>query len=146
MNDPYNLERFILAQNFENAYENALREMRRGRKTSHWMWFIFPQMTGLGRSFMARKYAIRSLAEAQEYLRHPLLGDRLVEATEALGQVDASTVEGVFGSTDTQKLQSSLTLFALASGEADSIFDRALARCFDGERDSVTAGLVQDVR
>ncbi|MCU1404431.1 MAG: calpastatin [Glaciihabitans sp.] len=146
MSDPYDLERFVLAQNYEGAYGAAYKEIRRGRKSGHWMWFVFPQMSGLGRSFMSRKYAIHSLAEARAYLAHPILGDRLDEATDLLDQTEGLSAEQIFGSTDAKKLQSSMTLFARASSDGGNVFDRVLEKYFDGERDATTDGLVRDAQ
>lgn len=112
--DPFNLERFIAAQS--GTYENAASELRRGQKMSHWMWFIFPQIAGLGQSATSRRYAITSLAEAEAYLEHPLLGPRLRECASILAGV-SRTAEQIFGATDAQKLRSSMTLFERAEIE-----------------------------
>ncbi len=122
------LQRFLDAQ--EGVYPGALQEIRRGAKRGHWMWFIFPQLAGLGRSPTARQFAIASLDEAGDYLAHPVLGRRLRECVEALQDTDGRTAVEVFGDVDAMKLQSSLTLFALAGGGA--IFEAALARWFGG--------------
>src|SRR3954469_10670054 len=97
MEDPYNLERFVAAQNDGGTYDHAVDELRRGRKTSHWMWFVFPQIAGLGQSQMSRTYAIGSLAEAHAYLRHPVLGPRLIECAHLLAHSGARTAEQMFG-------------------------------------------------
>jgi uncharacterized protein (DUF1810 family) len=132
--DPHDLARFVAAQ--EGVYERALGELRTGRKTSHWMWFVFPQIAGLGHSDMARRYAIASLAEARAYLAHPVLGPRLLESARALlAHGDRSAAE-VMGGIDALKLRSSLTLFAAAGG--DPVFQAALDVFFDGEPDAET--------
>jgi uncharacterized protein (DUF1810 family) len=137
MDDRFNLQRFIDAQ--AGIYPAALAEIRRGAKRSHWMWFIFPQLAGLGRSDMARRYAIASLEEARAYLAHPLLGARLRECVEALQDLRGVTAEAVFGGIDAVKLRSSLTLFAAASD--GGIFAAALDRWF-GEPDPATLALL----
>jgi uncharacterized protein (DUF1810 family) len=136
--DPFQLDRFLAAQ--EGAYESALAEIRRGRKRSHWMWFIFPQLAGLGYSAMAQHYALGSLDEARAYLEHPVLGERLRSCVGALQDLDQSDPQAVFGAVDALKLRSSLTLFALAGG--GSLFDAALDRWFDGRRDEATLALL----
>jgi uncharacterized protein (DUF1810 family) len=137
MGDPYDLGRFVSAQNADSAYERAVAEMRRGRKTSHWMWFVFPQLSGLGKSPMARKFAISSLNEAVAYLGHSMLGPRLLVCTRVvLGLRDRSAVQ-VFGRVDAQKLHSSMTLFMRAAGD-EPLFGEALDRYFDGRPDPST--------
>ena len=131
--DPFNLTRFVDVQS--HSFKIAQAEIRQGRKRTHWMWFIFPQIAGLGHSDMSRRYAISSLAEAQAYLAHPVLGDRLRMCVAALQDLGALTAEQVFGAVDAQKLASSLTLFSVAGG--GQIFDAALARWF-GNPDSKT--------
>ena len=130
----YNLTRFLDAQ--EQIFAQALEEIRRGRKTSHWMWFIFPQLLGLGASETAQRYAIRSLGEAQAYLEHTVLGRRLLECVEALQNLPLADPKQVFGSVDALKLRSSLTLFERAGG--GSIFAAAIDRWFNGEADPQT--------
>ena len=132
------LERFVEAQ--EPVYARALEEIRRGEKRSHWMWFIFPQLAGLGSSAMAQRFAIASLGEAQAYLDHPLLGPRYIACVEALQDLGSSDPLPVFGHTDARKLQSSLTLFEAASGEP--IITAALDRWFAGARDARTLDLL----
>lgn len=132
------LERFVEAQ--EPVYARALEEIRRGEKRSHWMWFIFPQLAGLGRSAMAQRFAIASLGEAQAYLDHPLLGPRYIACVEALQDLGSSDPLPVFGDTDACKLQSSLTLFEVASGKP--IIAAALERWFGGARDARTLDLL----
>lgn len=133
--DPLGLRRFLLAQ--DGIYGTALTELRSGRKRSHWMWFVFPQIEGLGSSPLAQRYAIGSLAEAEAYLRHPILGPRLVECAEAVLAVTGRSAHEIFGSPDDAKLRSSATLFAAAC-PAGSVFDRLLDRYFAGERDQAT--------
>lgn len=130
--DSHDLERFVDAQC--GTYARALGEIARGHKTTHWMWFIFPQLIGLGTSEMARRYGIGSLAEARAYLAHPLLGKRMIECVETLQDLPGSDPVAVFGSVDALKLRSSLTLFAAAAPEQD-LFAAALARWFRGTRD-----------
>lgn len=139
MRDPASLERFVEAQ--EDSYERAVAEIRSGRKCSHWMWFIFPQLSGLGRSATAQYYAIRGIEEARAYLSHPLLGSRLRAAVSALQEVSGSTAEAIFGEVDAMKLRSSLTLFAEASGEP--LFQAALDRWFQGKADERTLFLLK---
>lgn len=131
--DPFDLERFVEAQ--APTYDTALDEIRQGDKRSHWMWFIFPQIVGLGSSPIAQRYAVESLAEAQAYLAHPLLGARYRESIDALQDLPDRDAEAVFGPVDAMKLRSSLTLFARASGE--SLFEEALREWF-GEADPET--------
>jgi uncharacterized protein (DUF1810 family) len=137
--DPFDLSRFVDAQ--QGVYETALAEIRGGRKRSHWMWFIFPQVKGLGSSAMARRFAIGSLAEAKAYLDHPVLGPRLLECVEALTALEGRTASEVFGFPDDMKLRSSATLFALAS-PAGSVFERLLDQYYAGEHDERTVALV----
>ena len=115
MSDPFGLQRFVEAQDRDGIYDQALRELRAGRKHSHWMWFVFPQVAGLGSSPMAQHYAISGLAEAKAYLAHPLLRRRLVECARALTELDTTDPEQVFDPIDARKLQSSMTLFAPAA-------------------------------
>jgi uncharacterized protein (DUF1810 family) len=137
--DPYDLERFGQAQ--ENDYRAALSEITAGRKRSHWMWYIFPQFEGLGYSSMSRRYSIKSLEEAQAYLRHPILGPRLLECCEAVVAIDGRTASEIFGSPDDMKLRSCATLFAQVS-PAGSAFERLLGKYFHGQRDEQTVRLV----
>jgi uncharacterized protein (DUF1810 family) len=136
--DPYDLARFVHAQ--EGVYDEALAEIRSGRKRSHWMWFIFPQVAGLGSSPASQHYAITSLAEARAYLAHPLLGPRVVACAEAL-LVQGRTGREVFGSPDDLKLRSCATLFAAVSPQG-SVFHRLLDRFFDGAADQRTLDLL----
>ena len=142
MDDPHNLERFVTAQ--AESYDVALAEIRRGAKRSHWMWFIFPQIAGLGRSETARHFAIVSLAEARAYLAHPVLGSRLRDCVGALQDLIGVTAEGVFGETDAMKLRSSLTLFLEAGGEP--LFAAALERWFGGQLDTATLDRIGSAR
>ena len=138
MTDQYNLERFVAAQ--ANSYERAFLEIKGGAKRTHWMWFIFPQIAGLGSSTTAQFYAISSIAEAQAYLAHPLLGERILACVEALQDLTGTTAESVFGNVDAMKLRSSLTLFVEAG--ADQVFEAALRRWFRGEADAATLKLL----
>jgi uncharacterized protein (DUF1810 family) len=137
MDDPFWLERFVAAQDRGGTYDRALAELRAGRKQSHWMWFIFPQIAGLGSSPMAQEFAIGSLAEARAYLAHPILGPRLAECARILNAADGASATGIFGSVDAMKLRSSMTLFAAAAPEEQAFAD-VLARYFDGEPDYAT--------
>lgn len=136
--DPYNLERFVLAQ--AETYGAALREMASGRKTSHWMWFIFPQLRGLGSSPMSLTYSVGSLDEARAYLAHPVLGRRLGECLTALENLPRASAQEIFGSVDASKLHSSLTLFMRADG--GRLFEAALQRWFRGQPDKATDDLI----
>jgi len=136
MSGAWNLERFVEAQ--AGVYAQACAELRNGRKQSHWMWFVFPQIHGLGSSPMAMKYAIASLDEARAYLAHPVLGPRLRECVGIVMAVQGRTVEQIFGYPDDLKFRSSMTLFAKASADADGGFDEVLQRYFDGAMDQGT--------
>ena len=129
------LDRFLDAQ--RGDYAAALAEVRRGRKTSHWMWYIFPQIAGLGQSSTARYYSIRDLEEAREYYAHPVLGQRLREISGALLELRGSDPVAVFGGIDSMKLKSSMTLFALAAPD-DPIFQQVLDKYYGGEQDALT--------
>jgi uncharacterized protein (DUF1810 family) len=135
--DTHDLQRFVDAQEEGGTYEQALAELRAGRKTSHWMWFVFPQRAGLGHSAMSRTYAIGSAAEARAYFDHPVLGPRLVECAEALLAHDDISAREILGGIDATKLRSSMTLFAAVAPE-QPLFQRVLDRYFDGEADSAT--------
>ena len=137
--DPHDLGRFVQAQ--EADYEQALAEIRSGRKRSHWMWYIFPQLAGLGFSAMSTRYAIKTLAEARAYLSHPVLGPRLVTCAEAALGVEGRAASEIFGPIDEMKLRSCATLFARVS-PAGSVFHRLLDRYFHGERDGETLRLL----
>jgi uncharacterized protein (DUF1810 family) len=135
------LQRFVDAQDSGGTYERALEELRHGRKTSHWMWFVFPQIAGLGQSEMSRRYAVASPEEARAYLDHPVLGPRLVECCEALLSHQGKSAEQILGGIDAIKLRSSMTLFARAATEP-GVFEEVLERYFDGEADSATERLL----
>jgi uncharacterized protein (DUF1810 family) len=141
MSDDFDLERFVRAQDEGGTYAQALAELRRGRKVSHWMWFVFPQLAGLGRSSTARFYAVRSLAEAEAYLAHPVLGERLRESAAVVAGLTGRSAEDVFGGIDAVKLRSSMTLFARVAPE-ERVFADVLDRCFAGEPDPVTERLL----
>jgi len=130
--DPFNLRRFVEAQ--EDHFDRALAELRDGRKQSHWMWFIFPQLLGLGESWMAKLYGVTSLNEARAYLAHPVLGPRLIDATAAAAGVEGRSAEAIFGQPDVLKFHSSLTLFAEAAPEID-VFRAALDKYYGGAPD-----------
>ena len=139
VDDPFNLQRFVEAQ--DGVYASVLDELRDGRKKSHWMWFIFPQIRGLGTSAMAQRYAIASLAEARAYVEHPLLGPRLRECTGlALGHPHRSVAD-IFGFPDDRKFHSSMTLFSKAVAQ-EEVFARALVQYFDSKEDAKTIALI----
>jgi uncharacterized protein (DUF1810 family) len=137
MSDAFSLHRFIDAQDAGGSYGSALAELRAGRKVSHWMWFVFPQIAGLGRSSMAKMYAIGALGEARAYLADPVLGPRLLEATRVVSELSGVTAEEIFGSIDAIKLRSSMTLFARAA-PGEPLFQRVLDRYFEGIADDET--------
>jgi len=132
-------DRFVQAQ--DAVYERVRRELREGRKRGHWMWFVFPQLSGLGFSAMAQRYAIATLGEAAAYLEHPILGPRLIECSELVNQVEARTINEIFGSPDDLKFHSSMTLFA-SIPDAPPVFDAALAKYFGGAPDRMTAKML----
>jgi uncharacterized protein (DUF1810 family) len=135
--DPYDLQRFVTAQDSGGTYHRAAAELRGGRKTSHWMWFVFPQIAGLGYSPVSRTYAISSVQEARAYLAHPVLGPRLVECAAILTGLRGRSAEQVFGELDAQKLQSSMTLFMHAA-PGEPVFRQVLEEYFGGVPDSAT--------
>jgi len=138
-----NLTRFLDAQ--ENIYSNVLLELKAYKKRSHWMWYIFPQIKGLGKSDIAIKYAIKDINEAKEFLKHPILGERLIECIEILLQKPHLNVYDVFGTPDDLKLKSSLTLFWIAEGEViDSIFKKALDVLFKNKIDFLTIEILKN--
>lgn len=139
MADVYNLQRFLDAQ--ERVYDTVLDELRTGRKSSHWIWFIFPQIAGLGPSGMAQKFAIASLEEAKAYLQHPVLGLRLRECTQLVLDVDGRSAEEIFGYPDHLKFRSCMTLFMTATTD-NKIFKDALLKYFDGKPDTLTLDLL----
>ena len=144
--DPYRLERFVAAQQRGGTYVRAVAELRAGAKVSHWMWFVFPQVAGLGLSAMAREFAISSVAEASAYLAHPVLGPRLRECARIVADTEGRSAERIFGPVDAMKLRSSMTLFAAAgdprTDHADpvgrDVFRAVPAKYFDGEPDEAT--------
>jgi uncharacterized protein (DUF1810 family) len=137
VSDPFGLQRFVDAQDDGGTYDQALRELHAGRKRSHWMWFVFPQIAGLGSSPMARHYAISGLPEARAYLTHPVLGRRLVECARALTELETAAPKRILGPVDAQKLRSSMTLFATAAAD-EPVFREVLDRYFDGAEDGAT--------
>ncbi|HEX4302993.1 MAG TPA: DUF1810 domain-containing protein [Rhizomicrobium sp.] len=138
MDDPFELQRFVDAQ--APVIDRVRAELRAGRKQSHWMWFVFPQIAGLGSSAMAVRYAIASRDEARAYLAHPVLGARLREGTQAVLEVEGRSVRQIFGSPDDMKFHSSMTLFDAAA--AGDVFDAALAKYFGGARDKGTVARI----
>jgi uncharacterized protein (DUF1810 family) len=139
MDDQYDLQRFVDAQN--PLYAEVCAELANGRKRSHWMWFVFPQIRGLGSSAMAQRFAISSLAEAQAYIRHAVLGERLRETTRLVNRVEGRSIEDIFGYPDYLKFRSSLSLFARATDD-HQVFDDALHKYFHGEADPDTLRLL----
>ncbi|WP_345814910.1 DUF1810 domain-containing protein [Paraburkholderia sp. PREW-6R] len=137
--DPYTLQRFVVAQ--DPLYADVCEELRSGRKRSHWMWFVFPQLRGLGSSSMAQRFAIASLAEASAYMQHPVLRARLQETTQLVNAVSGRSIEDIFGYPDYLKFRSSMTLFERATPEND-VFTKALRKYFDGEPDPDTLRLL----
>ena len=137
-NDPFDLERFVQAQAAD--YDQALSELRDGEKRSHWMWYIFPQIEGLGHSSMSRRYSIKSAAEAGAYLAHRILGSRLRECAAVVNGIAGRSAHEIFGSPDDMKLRSSMTLFARVSG--DNVFEQVLGKYFNGQHDSETLRLL----
>jgi len=141
MNDPYRLERFVVAQNQNGTYDRAVEELRAGRKKSHWMWFVFPQIAGLGHSAMSIEYAISSLGEAGAYLQHAVLGPRLIECAGLVVQVQAQVpgvdAQDIFGDIDAQKFHSSMTLFLRAAPD-ERLFIQVLDQFFGGRPDPAT--------
>ncbi|KXU90228.1 calpastatin [Caballeronia megalochromosomata] len=140
MSDPWNLQRFIDAQ--DSVIDDVRAELSAGRKRTHWMWFIFPQIAGLGHSAMAQHYAISSRDEARAYLAHPVLGARLVELTRIVNGVQGRDVDAIFGYPDDMKFHSSMTLFAHTADDAD-VFHAALRRYFAGQSDDATLERMQ---
>ena len=141
--DPYNLQRFITAQ--ERIYDTVLAELRGGQKRSHWMWYIFPQIYGLGHSPTAQHYAIKSLGEARQYLNHPVLGARLLECAEAVVAIEGLSVSAIFGYPDDLKLKSSMTLFASITEDPHCVFIRVIEKYFHGEPDERTLHLLENL-
>ena len=137
MDDPYRLERFVQAQDAGGTFQRAVAELRAGRKVSHWMWFVFPQVEGLGLSAMSQRYAISGLAEARAYLQHPVLGTRLVECATVLAGTDGKSAAEILGPVDAMKLRSSMTLFAAAAPDQRA-FSAVLTKYFGGRTDEAT--------
>ena len=140
IDDSFDVQRFVDAQ--DGAWEMARAELQNGRKTSHWIWFVFPQMKGLGFSAMSQRYGIASLDEARAYLAHPVLGPRLEEATRLVMAVKGRTAQQVLGGLDGLKFRSSMTLFARAAGGDGGLFGEAIARSCGGEEDATTLRLL----
>ena len=140
--DPFDLRRFVAAQNEGGTYARALEELRRGRKASHWMWFVFPQLAGLGRSDTARHFSLTSLAEARAYLQHPVLGPRLRECAGVVAALETGTADEVLGGIDALKLRSSMTLFQRAAPD-DPVFAAVLDRYFAGQPDAATDAILE---
>ncbi|CDY75302.1 NTP pyrophosphohydrolases including oxidative damage repair enzymes [Caballeronia glathei] len=144
MSDPHDLQRFVDAQ--EPVFDQVRAELQAGRKRTHWMWFVFPQIEGLGSSAMARHYAIASRAEAEAYLGHPVLGPRLRELTRIVNDVQDRSAGQIFGYPDDMKFHSSMTLFAQCAGASGKEFDEALAKYFGGRADTATLDRLQETR
>jgi uncharacterized protein (DUF1810 family) len=142
MNDPYALERFVTAQDGSDTFQRAVAELRAGRKRSHWMWFVFPQIAGLGQSPISRRYAISSLDEAKAYLEHPVLGPRLIECARILIELHDASAQEIFGGIDAMKLRSSMTLFDRAD-PTKPVFRHVLDAHFGGMPDEVTERLLE---
>jgi uncharacterized protein (DUF1810 family) len=140
MTDAYNLQRFIDAQT--SVYDEVLQELGQGQKSSHWIWFIFPQIHGLGHSYMSRKFAVSSLQEAEAYILHPILGPRLRECTRLVLDVEGKTIQQILGPPDDLKFRSSITLFARATAE-NKIFEDALQKYFEGIGDNQTIEMLR---
>jgi uncharacterized protein (DUF1810 family) len=141
MDDPHGLERFAAAQNQADSFTTAVAELRAGAKRSHWMWFVFPQIAGLGHSPTSRRYAIASLEEARAYLAHPVLGPRLIESARILCELEGKTARDIFGGIDAIKLRSSMTLFARAD-TSNPVFGQVLDAYFGGVPDEATERLL----
>ena len=135
MTDPYNLNRFVMAQ--EAVYSDVVTELMQGRKSGHWIWFIFPQIAGLGHSPVSQRYSLSSIEEARAYNAHPILGPRLIECTNLVLAAKDRSVEQIFGALDALKFRSCMTLFSVADPE-NRIFQKAVDRCFEGEPDTLT--------
>ena len=140
MHDPFDLNRFVEAQ--ARVYDEVLRELRAGRKRTHWMWFVFPQLRALGRSPTAKRFGIESLDEARAYLAHPLLGPRIRECTRLVAAIEGSGIEEIMGMPDDLKLRSSMTLFARAAADDDRDFTDVLSKFYRGEPDPATEELL----
>jgi uncharacterized protein (DUF1810 family) len=136
-NDEYWLQRFVAAQDRGGTYQHAVAELRAGAKVSHWMWFVFPQVAGLGMSAISREYAISGLAEARAYLDHPVLGPRLLECAGIVARTEGKSAKAIFGPVDAMKLRSSMTLFGAAEPD-QPVFATVLRKCFEGQPDEAT--------
>ncbi len=141
MDDHYDLQRFVAAQDAGGTYDRVTAELRQGQKVSHWMWFVFPQVAGLGQSPTSKKYAITSVDEARAYLSHPVLGPRLVECAGILARSAGRMAVQIFGAIDAQKLRSSMTLFSRAAPE-EPLFSQVLDVYFDGQEDQATIAII----
>ena len=141
MSDPHGLDRFVAAQNQVDTFATAVAELRAGAKRSHWMWFVFPQIAGLGQSPTSRRYAIASLEQARAYLAHPVLGPRLIECARILCELEGKTAQDIFGGIDAIKLRSSMTLFARAD-PSNPVFGQVLGTYFGGVPDQATERLL----
>jgi uncharacterized protein (DUF1810 family) len=137
VDDPYDLERFVAAQDAGGTYDRAVEELKAGRKTSHWMWFVFPQIAGLGQSATSKRFAITSLEEARAYLAHTRLGPRLLECAGIVARAKGRGAEQILGTIDAQKLRSSMTLFMQAAPD-EPLFEQVLDRFFGGQPDPAT--------
>lgn len=142
MNDDTTINRFVQAQ--ENIYAQVVKELKQGKKTSHWMWFIFPQIDGLGFSSTSKYYSIKTVAEAKEYLKHPVLGTRLLECSTILLKIEGKSAESIFGYPDYMKLQSSMTLFSFISPES-TVFFNVLSKYFNNEKDQKTIKILKSM-
>ncbi|KUY52801.1 calpastatin [Burkholderia sp. RF7-non_BP1] len=140
MSDRYDLSRFVNVQ--ASTFNAAIKELRNGCKESHWMWYMFPQLKGLGMSDNAKRFAIGSLSEAISYLSHPELGKRITEMTEAVNQIKGRSIQEIFGVVDAMKFHSSMTLFSMAAADSGSVFATALEKYFGGKRDEKTVDLL----
>jgi len=141
--DPYDLRRFTKAQ--RNTYDNAFAELRDGKKQTHWMWYIFPQIDGLGHSATSRRYAIKSIEEARQYLNHPVLGKRLLECVKVILAIEGRSISEIFGDPDDMKLKSSMTLFTCIPNSPSVLF-RVLDKYFNGNRDVKTLQLFEKIK
>ena len=141
--DPYDLRRFTKAQ--RNTYDRALAELRNGKKQTHWMWYIFPQIDGLGHSATSRRYAIKSIEEARQYLNHPVLGKRLLECVKVILAIEGRSISEIFGDPDDMKLKSSMTLFTCIPNSPSVLF-RVLDKYFNGNRDVKTLQLFEKIK
>jgi uncharacterized protein (DUF1810 family) len=141
--DPFDLSRFLKAQ--ERVYDRVLAELKSGQKRTHWMWYIFPQIDGLGYSSTTQHYAIKSLKEAQQYLDHPVLGKRLLECAQTVLTIQGRSVSEIFGYPDYLKLKSCMTLFVMAA-DSGTVFDRVLNKFFHGERDTKTIHILEKLK